>query len=176
MTKWRRRRYTPLEQQTCRHRSALAHKSKRSCPYSETQGAFAAPRASCSPQVFLIGWPSLFLSEWGSGSKSSLCVMRSLSEGNTIRVERGETGGGLWEAGREKGRCVSRGGRGGEQQGRNKNRPLTLAAVTRTAEGSVHRTRRERTKSCFWSRPQVSSGSCSTGCGSFGFRGCSLFF
>lgn len=49
-------------------------------------------------KYFLLAGP---LSEWGSGSKSSLCVMRSLSEGNTIRVERGRKGG-LGEARREK--------------------------------------------------------------------------
>lgn len=113
------------------------HKSERSCPYSETQGAFTAPWASCFPEVLLIGWPSLLLSEWGSGSKSSLCVMRSLSEGNTIRVERGRKGG-LGEA--RRGKVYIAKGRGGEQQGagqgRNKNRPLTLSAVTHTAASS----------------------------------------
>lgn len=149
------------------------HKSKRSCPGSETLGAFTAPWASCFPEVFLIGWPSLFLSEWGSSSKSSLCVMRSLSEGNTIRVERGRKGG-LGEAGREK-VYIAR-GRGAKQrgagQGRNKNRPLTLSAVTHTAassRGEHSLASSQGTKSCFWSSPEVSSGSCSTGCGSFEF-------
>lgn len=86
------------------------------------------------PNYFLLVGPSLFLSEWGSGSKSSLCVMRSLSEGNTIRVKRGRKGG-LGEDRREK-VCIVR-GKGGKQQGagqeRNKNRPLTLSAVTLSA-------------------------------------------
>lgn len=86
------------------------------------------------PKYFLLVGPSLFLSEWGSGSKSSLCVMRSLSEGNTIRVERGRKGG-FREDRREK-VCIRR-GKGGKQQGagqgRNKNRPLTLSAVTHSA-------------------------------------------
>lgn len=73
-------------------------------------------------------------------------------------------------------RCISQGVEGGKQQdagqGRNKNRPLTLSAVTRTAasrRGERSPNSLPGTKSCFWSNPEVSSGSCSTGCGSFKF-------
>lgn len=55
---------------------------------------------------FLLVVPSFFLSESGSGSKSSLHVMRSLSGGNTKRVERGGKKGGHTGRPGER-RCVS---------------------------------------------------------------------
>lgn len=123
------------------------HESGRSCPHSETQGAFTAPGASCFPEVFLIGWPSLFLSEWGSGSK-----VLSVCNDIPIRGKHDQSlkGGGRGDSKRQgERRCISQGVKGakqqGAEQGRNKNRPLTLSAVTRAAAscrrgGSVHGT------------------------------------
>lgn len=131
-------------------------------------------------KYFLLVGPSLFLSEWESGSKSSLCVMRSLSEGNTIRVERGRKRG--FREDRRAKVCIAR-GKGGKQQGAGQGRkkkqasdPLSSDPLCSEHEGSTRRTPRKEPKSCFWSRPEVSPGSRSTGCGSFRFCGGGFVF
>lgn len=82
---------------------------------SETQGAFTALWASCFPEVFLIGWPSLFLSEWGSGSKVlSVCNEISIRGKHDQSLKWGERGNSKRQGER---RCISQGVKGAKQQG-----------------------------------------------------------
>lgn len=123
----------------------------------------------------------LFLSEWGSGSKVlSVCNEISIWEKHDQSLREGERGDSKRQGDR---RCVSQGVKGAKQrdagQERNKNRPLTLSAVTRAAAscgGERSQDFLQETKSCFWSGPAVSSGARSTGCVSFGLCNCALLF
>lgn len=74
------------------HTHTLKQTQLSSDPHSDTGCLFAALRPVAFPAVTLIGQSWLFLSEWGSGSKSFLCIMRSVSDGNMIRVWRGRRG------------------------------------------------------------------------------------
>lgn len=139
------RRSSPLKQQTCRHRSAHTHthiKANAAVLIVRHRVPLRHRGPVAFQKGFLLVVPSFFLSESGSGSKSSLHVMRSLSGGNTKRVERGgkKKRGAHGKARREK-VCIAKKKKSGEGtgeqqdagQGGNNNRPLTLTAVTRTA-------------------------------------------
>lgn len=82
----------PTPPRTHTHTHTLKQTQLSSDPHSDTGCLFAALRPVAFPAVTLIGQSWLFLSEWGSGSKSFLCIMRSVSDGNMIRVWRGRRG------------------------------------------------------------------------------------